>query len=97
MEISADICASTAAIHMISAFGTDFRLVLTQQKIVEKSNKFTTIPALLDLLDVTGNTITIDAMPVPNCEKMQDKGAIIFGDASRHARIKGDQRYLYRD
>ena len=43
----------------VSAFGTDTRLVLAQQKVLEKSNEMTAIPALLD---VTGHTITIDAM-----------------------------------
>ena len=59
---SADASNGTAAIHMVSAFGTDSRLVLAQQNVAEKSNEITAIPALLDLLDVTGHTITIDAM-----------------------------------
>lgn len=75
---SADTCTSTAAIHMVSAFGTDSRLVLAQQKVVEKSNEITAIPALLDLLDVTGHTIMIDAHAM-RCQrsiakKIQDKG-----------------------
>jgi predicted transposase YbfD/YdcC len=74
---SADACTSTAAIHMVSAFGTDSRLVLAQQKVVEKSNEITAIPALLDLLDVTGHTITIDAMGCQRsiAKKIRDKGA----------------------
>ncbi len=74
---SADPCASTAAIHMVSAFGTDSRLVLGQQKVAEKSNEMTVIPALLDLLDVSGHIITIDAMGCQRsiAKKIQDKGA----------------------
>jgi hypothetical protein len=43
-----------AAIHRVSAFGTDSRRVLAPQKGAEKSNEITAIPALLDRLDVTG-------------------------------------------
>jgi len=59
---SADASAGAPAIHLVSAFATDSRLVLAQQKVAEKSNEITAIPALLDLLDVTGHTVTIDAM-----------------------------------
>jgi predicted transposase YbfD/YdcC len=50
---------------MVSAFATGPRLVLAQQKVAEKLNEITVIPALLDLLDlldVTWHTITIDAI-----------------------------------
>jgi len=52
------------------------RLVLAQQKVAEKSNAITAIPALLDLLDVTGHTITIDAMGCQRsiAKKIWDKG-----------------------
>ena len=74
---SADAGAGTAAIHMLSAFATDSRLVLAQQKVVEKSNEITAIPAVLDLLDVTGHTVTIDAMGCQRsiAKKIRDKGA----------------------
>ena len=38
------------------------RLVLGQLKVADKSNEITAIPALLELLDLTGAIITIDAM-----------------------------------
>ena len=74
---SADAGAGAAAIHMVSAFATDSRLVLAQQKVAEKSNEITAIPALLDLLDVTGHTVTIDAMGCQRsiAQKIRDKGA----------------------
>jgi len=40
--------------------------VLGQQKIDEKSNKITAIPLLLNLLDLEGITVTLDAM---GCQK----------------------------
>jgi len=74
---SADAGTGAAAIHMVSAFATDSRLVLAQQKVAEKSNEITAIPALLDLLDVTGHTLTIDAMGCQRsiAKKIRDKGA----------------------
>jgi predicted transposase YbfD/YdcC len=74
---SADAAAGAAAIHMVSAFATDSRLVLVQQKVAEKSNEITAIPAVLDLLDVTGHTVTIDAMGCQRsiAKKIRDKGA----------------------
>jgi predicted transposase YbfD/YdcC len=38
------------------------RLVLGQMKVEDKSNEITAIPTLLELLDITGSIITIDAM-----------------------------------
>ena len=49
-------------IHMVSAWACDNNLVLGQVKTAEKSNEITAIPELLDLLNVAGNTITIDAI-----------------------------------
>ena len=74
---SANACTGAAPIHMVSAFGTDSRLVLAQQKVAEKSNEITAIPALLDLLDVTGHIITIDAMGCQRsiAKKIRDRGA----------------------
>lgn len=49
-------------LHMVSAFATDARLVLGQEKVSQKSNEITAIPKLIEALDVRGSTITIDAM-----------------------------------
>lgn len=49
-------------LHMVSAFATEARVVLAQEKVSDKSNEITAIPKLLDLLDVKGHIITIDAM-----------------------------------
>jgi predicted transposase YbfD/YdcC len=59
---SANIAGGVNAIHMVSAFATNAKLVLAQQKVAEKSNEITAIPALLKLLDIRGQTVTIDAM-----------------------------------
>ena len=51
-----------SALHIISAWSSEQRLVLGQMKVEDKSHEITAIPALLELLDITGSIITIDAM-----------------------------------
>ena len=51
-----------AAIHMVSAFAARQRLVLGQVKVAEKSNEIVAIPKLLDLMEIEGAIVTIDAM-----------------------------------
>ena len=55
-----------SAIHMVSAWASEAKLVLGQVKVNEKSNEITAIPELLDKLDVAGCLVTIDAM---GCQK----------------------------
>jgi predicted transposase YbfD/YdcC len=74
---SFDHATSTAAIHMVSAWASTNRFVLGQLKVEEKSNEITAIPALLQLLDLQGAIVTIDAM---GCQKeiaktMTEQGA----------------------
>lgn len=51
-----------SALHLVSAWASTHRLVLGQVKVADKSNEITAIPALLELLDLAGCIITIDAM-----------------------------------
>ena len=50
------------AIHMVSAWASQNRLVLGQRKVDDKSNEITAIPELLKVLDINGCIVTIDAM-----------------------------------
>jgi len=59
---SYDSGTNKAAIHMVSAWSSENRLVLGQVKTEEKSNEITAIPELLKLLEVKGCIVTIDAM-----------------------------------
>lgn len=47
---------------MISAWSTRQRLVLGERKVADKSNETTAIPELLQLLELHGEVVTIDAM-----------------------------------
>lgn len=40
-----------SALHLVSAWASEHRLVLGQVKVADKSNEITAIPALLELLD----------------------------------------------
>lgn len=49
-------------IHTVSAWLSDAQLVLGQKKVRAKSNEIKAIPELLQLLDLKGSTVTIDAI-----------------------------------
>jgi len=51
-----------SALHLVSAWSSEHRLMLAQVKVENKSNEITAIPALLELLDISGCIITIDAI-----------------------------------
>jgi len=59
---SMDKYQGKAAIYMVSAWAEQNRLVLGQRKVAEKSNEIDAIPELLDLLEVAGCIVTIDAI-----------------------------------
>ncbi|MCA1568632.1 MAG: ISAs1 family transposase, partial [Acidobacteria bacterium] len=49
-------------LRLVSAWVCEQRLVLGQLKTAEKSNEITAIPALLELLELKGCVVTVDAM-----------------------------------
>lgn len=51
-----------AMVHLVSAWDSAAGVTLGQVKTANKSNEITAVPQLLNLLDVRGATITIDAM-----------------------------------
>jgi predicted transposase YbfD/YdcC len=51
-----------SALHVVTAWASEHRLLLGQVKVASKSNEITAIPALLKLLDISGCIITLDAM-----------------------------------
>lgn len=81
------------AMHLISAFASEMGLVLGQLKVDGKSNEITAIPILLDLLDLKGAIITIDAMGAQS--KIVEK--IIEKEANYVIGLKGNQGNLHND
>ena len=90
---SHDRVTGKSAIHMVSAWASVNQLVLGQLKVNDRSNEITAIPELLDTLDVSGCTVTIDAM---GCQKDIAK-AITEKGADYLLAIKRNQPQLYDD
>ena len=59
---SHDKRAGKQAIHLVSAWAAANTLTLGQVKTDQKSNEITAIPRLLELLELNGYIVTIDAM-----------------------------------
>jgi predicted transposase YbfD/YdcC len=57
-----DRAAGKKALHLVSAWAVENRLVLAQLATEEKSNEITAIPLLLQQLALAGCIVTIDAM-----------------------------------
>lgn len=90
---SFDRASKKKAIHMVSAWAQENRMVLGQIKVDEKSNEITAIPQLLELLEISGCTVTIDAM---GCQK-EIAGLIIDKGADYVLALKGNQGTLHDD
>ena len=78
------------AIHMVSAFVCGHGITLGQWKTEEKSNEITAIPELIDVLDLKGATVTLDAM---GCQKDVAQ-AIVDKEAHYVLGLKGNQGTL---
>lgn len=74
---SKDSFHEKSPIHMVSAWAAENQMVLGQLKVDEKSNEITAIPLLLDLLDIDGSIVTIDAIGTQTqiAEKIIENGA----------------------
>jgi predicted transposase YbfD/YdcC len=82
-----------AAIHMISAWCQENRLVLAQMATQEKSNEITAFPRLLELLNLEGAVVTIDAA---GCQK-EIAQKIVDGGGDYILAVKENQPTLYED
>jgi len=90
---SFDTPSSKAAIHMISAWACEQKLILGQRKVDDKSNEITAIPELLALLTIKGAIVTIDAM---GCQRKICR-QIIDQEANYVIGLKGNQGSLRED
>jgi predicted transposase YbfD/YdcC len=84
--------------HLVSAFASEQGITLGQVKTADKSNEITAIPELLDLLDIAGSTITIDAMGCQSkiVEKIIEKKAdYLIGLKGNQGTLNDDVRLLF--
>ena len=88
---SFDKADAKSAIHMVSAWATANHISLGQVVVDQKSNEITAIPKLLELLDVSGCLVTIDAM---GCQA-EIAGQIIEGKADYVLAVKANQPTLH--
>jgi len=80
-------------LHLVSAWATHNHLALGQVAVDGKSNEITAIPQLLELLDLNGALVTIDAM---GCQKaIAEK--IIAGGGHYALTVKENQEHLFED
>ena len=80
-------------LHVVSAFSYECGLVMGQLACDTKSNEITAIPKLLEMLEIKGCIVTIDAMGTQKdiAKKIVDKGADYI------LALKGNQSSLYND
>ena len=81
------------AIYMVSAWATENELVLGQRKVDDKSNEITAIPKLLNLLEIAGCIITIDAIGT----QTKIAKTIIDREGDYLLAVKENQGNLYED
>ena len=89
-----------SAITMVSVWACENRLVLGQQKVDEKSNEITAIPELLNMLEIAGCIVTIDAMGCQTkiADSIADKGGdYIFALKENHGQLYQDVELAFKD
>lgn len=90
---SFDKASGKAALHTVSAWCCHNHLVLGQLAVDAKSNEMKAVPALLELLDIRGCIVTVDAL---NCQKdiasqiVEQEGDYVFA-------LKDNHGHLYED
>ena len=78
-------------LHMVSAWASGNHLVLGQTQVSDHSNEITAIPELLNILELSGCIVTIDAM---GCQK-EIAEQIVDGGAEYVLAVKGNQSKLF--
>lgn len=90
---SFDTASAKSALHMVSAWGCEQRLVLGQIATEAKSNEITAVPKLLAMLSLKGCTVTVDAL---NCQRTIASQIVEQGGDYALA-LKGNQGILHDD
>lgn len=91
------LCGSASSklgpLHLVSAWATQAKLTLGQVAVDGKSNEITAIPKLLELLDLKGALVTIDAI---GCQKAIAQ-QIVAKEGDYLLAVKGNQGHLFED
>ena len=90
---SFDKASGKSALHMVSAWGCEQRLVLGQIATDAKSNEITAVPKLLKMLRLEGSIVTVDALNTQReiaQQVIDQKGNYVMA-------LKGNQGTLHED
>jgi predicted transposase YbfD/YdcC len=90
---SFDRASGKSALHMVSAWGCEQRLVLAQIATDAKSNEITAVPKLLEMLTLKGTIVTADAL---NCQRTIAQ-QIVDQQGDYALALKGNQGTLHED
>jgi predicted transposase YbfD/YdcC len=90
---SFDRAIERGPLHLVSAWATAAHLVLGQVAVEQKSNEITAIPTLLQLLELSGCIVTIDAMGT----QKEIAKTIREREADYVLALKGNQGTLHED
>jgi predicted transposase YbfD/YdcC len=90
---SFDRASGKSALHMVSAWGSEQRLVLAQIATDAKSNEITAVPRLLSMLALKGTIVTADAL---NCQRAIAE-QIVAQKGDYALALKGNQGTLFDD
>lgn len=82
-----------AMVQMVSAWASRNNLVLGQRRVDEHSNEITAIPKLLDVLELSGTVVTIDAI---GCQRSMAQH-ILDKQADYILAVKENQSHLRAD
>jgi predicted transposase YbfD/YdcC len=66
----------SGCLHLVNAWAVENRLILGQEAVADKSNEITAIPKLLEVLDLRGALVTIDAAGCQReiAQQIRDRG-----------------------
>jgi len=90
---SFDKAKGKGALHLVGAWAAENQVLLGQVAVDAKSNEITAIPKLLELIDVSGAIVTIDAM---GCQK-EIAAKIVEKGGDYVLALKGNQENLAKD
>lgn len=90
---SFDRASGKSALHMVSAWGSEQRLVLAQIATDIKSNEITAVPRLLKMLTLKGTIVTTDALNTQRAIAEQ----IVAQEGDYALALKGNQGTLHDD
>lgn len=89
---SFDRAAGQTALHTITAFACDMRICLRQMSVDDKSNEIPAVPKLLAMMELSGATVTLDAM---HCQ-VETARAIVNAKADYILVVKANQESLHQ-